>query len=227
MPDTPYLQHAKLCPVCNQKLSLYALISNIGTFKCTNNFVLNKKNKLNFYPLKDSTFGLHVGVMKTDNFVIKLMADNSFQLTFNSEHLFRLIESSSLSFFYLCNPLAITPSDYSVEINTYGLDAFSVCYYNVSELFSFTRKDNVPTLIQSDVLHSSKLEVFSTSLDEKRYSLHNSYSENKSILYFNDTVDKNNIKKTFIKEFDLLDHQLDFSNKSKILNKFDSWILLS
>jgi len=224
MLSSNFLEHGKTCPICNKKLSLYAIVGEIGTFKCNNNYVANKKRKLNFYPLRDKMFLLHSSVNKTDNFVIKLMDDNKFDFTFSSENLFKTIIKSNISFFYICN-LSSFYNETSYSINSYNVDGFNACYYKLSSILSFNYKDDNLTLTNYNS-SSCHLEMFSLLEDNNKYSLIYNYGTQKTLFYFNDSKE-NNIEPSFFKEFDILEYYPDFTNHSKVLNKFKSWVLLS
>jgi hypothetical protein len=227
MTSKSFLEHAKACPVCNQKLSLYAILNNYGTFKCSNNFIVNKKKKLNFYPLKDNTFGLDIKINKTDSFVVKLGENDSLALIPNSENMFRVLLSTQFKFFYLCNLSAINPPEYGTEPNTYEISIFNSCYYYESNYLKFDAKNNNVSIIQTTGSTPEQREWYSIIKNNEKYSLYYDYNIGKTIFYFNDSVDMENPTKTFIKEFPLLDYYPDFQDQEKLINKFKSWILLS
>lgn len=215
----PFLQHGKRCPCCKQKLFLYATVEGIGTFKCSNNFVSNKKNRFNFYPLKDDTFGLDPRINKTDNFSFIIEGNNDFTLSVNTENMFRLLLNSSINLFYICNLSSIVNDSFDM-VNSYEIDMFNVCYYNYSNDLKFKIKDNV---VSGSQMHDSifKIEVFSLNLDKESYSLYYDFNNKKTLFYYNESTT------IFTKEFPLLDYYPDFSDINKVSQKFKSWVLFS
>jgi hypothetical protein len=214
-----FLKHGKTCPCCKQKLFLYAIVEGIGTFKCSNNFVSNKKNSFNFYPLKDDTFGLDPRVNKTDNFSFIIESNNGFSLSVHTENIFRLLLNSTINLFYICNLSSIVNDSFDI-VNSYGIDMFNVCYYNYSNDLKFKIKDNVVSISQ---MHdsTSKIEIFSLNLDNESYCLYYDFNNEKTVFYYNESTT------IFTKEFPLLDYYPDFSDRNKVSQKFKSWVLFS
>lgn len=220
-----FFEHGKVCPVCSNKLSLYLSISNVGTFKCNNNFVKNKKNKLNFYPLKDNFFTLHNGILKSDFIKIHLLNDKDFSFTLSSESLFRVIERETLHFFYLCNLNSfVCKNSYYNGINNYEIQSYLSCYYKGSNILSF-KYDGLKHTLTLDQDEALSIEAFSVSSNDesKRFCLVYDTSDNKTTLYVIDST----TSKDFSSSVELMDHYPDFSNKEKLIKRFESWILMS
>jgi hypothetical protein len=232
-----FFEKKKRCPTCNKKLSLYLCIDNVSTFK---NQVIKGQNEdfLYFKPLKDDKFNLHINVSLEDFIEVKIIDDIKFSLSFSSEKLFRIIEASNLRFFYLCNEDAIKISEgYINVINNYEISSYDVCYYKLANslLFKYNYSDDVYSLsLDSQFNNTVGLEIYSIfKVDKditKYYCLVYDFNDDKTKFYFV-TNDTNSIveftENQFVKELPTLCYYPDFKDKEKIINKLDSWILLS
>jgi hypothetical protein len=217
-----FLQLANKCPVCQNLLSLYLVISSIGTFKCNNNFVKNKKNRFSFYPLKDNIFELSNSVLPSDFINITAQKNNNFNLNINSESLFKELIDKYLSFFYLCDLSAINDCSNSKDINNYEIDACNCCYVKFTNLLSFSKDKQITLSLNSNT--PTLEEIFNINHNDDSYILVNDFNRNKTIFYYQNNK---SIDSSFNSEFNLLSNTLDFSDKNKIINKFKSWILMS
>jgi hypothetical protein len=158
---------------------------------------------------------------------------NTNSITFNTTSAEKIIQNQdSIYFFFICNPSSIEYLSNDYEINVYDS-----CYFRSSFPVKFVKNDNrlCPTYIEPPGNHIAN-EHF-TILDkkensEKVYVLTVSHEDNKTYLMYysvdnEQTSDEAFTPKVFTKELPLLKTSPDPSDKDKLLERMNSWIIMS
>lgn len=120
---------------------------------------------------------------------------------------------SAYYFYYLCQPKAIGMSLHGLS---HSIDMSAACYYRSSETLINKSEQNV----------STREEYFSYKILNKLYYLGLDYD--KQIMNFHQlSISDGIIISRFEKSFPAPNNRFDFSNKEKIIKKFNNWTLIS
>lgn len=213
-----FLNFNKTCPVCDNKLTLYLqsvpnMYDDIGIlFKSLDNY------KFNFLLGNNNDY--------SDEDYVTLENEN---LSFGSFKMKRYFNNSQFYFYYLCKN-----SGFRVSNNgDYEINLRHGCYYRSSPIFKFkNNKINVYNIDEKKLINHDEILSFSVPMDEtkeKNYLLTLDYFNKKTILMYyildkNQTSEELDIMRQYLPE---LTKRPDFKNKTNLIKKFNSWIVLS
>lgn len=221
MKISKFINYNELCPCCGNKLNL---------FMATN---------LNSNPIlwKGKVFEKHLEFTRKDDpkekfNIIETQDDHILEKysTF-TKHLW----VHNFWFFYICNPKAIKIKDIPYD---FEIAAFESCYYRASPLMQCinisTRKIEIVNLDEENYenLEQTYSVKYDTESETKAYLLSLDYKENKSKLWYCrypiESFKKDNAK-TFEIEMPLIKNVPNFlpEHRDKLIEKFQSWILMS
>jgi len=227
-----FLDFNNTCPICDKSLTLYL---QWGKYMCFQGEVLNKKH-LRFIPHVDFSND----VKKLNELIIDLVYrhDNWEIIASELNNDVRkpvpgkFDNISELHMFYLCNADGFKTKSYDYEINIY-----KGCYFRSSS--DFKCEDNKIISVNESIPHAAlcredfSFKSFSDDL-QKVYILSLQYELNKTQLWFYTVTDAQSKESgfkpvIFDKEMPLLNNRPDFDldNRDKLIDRFDSWILLS
>lgn len=222
------------CPLCNEPLTLYMQWVNSICFRAS----LIEKNHYRFdlfacfnKDIEDSEL--------LDNYMNLMFYDNPQQsgsFNFSSAKLFNLSKKHHIYFFYMCNSqgFKITQANRDYQILLY-----KACYYRSSifmELKELEKHWRMLPLTKEFENVVNKNETFtfkSRSSDlEKVYILNLDNEEKETTLWYYTITEeqrKNNgpHSNVFEKKLPLLSKRPNFKNKQAMIDRLDSWIIMS
>lgn len=216
-----FISHNKVCPICHKPLTLYMQWLRSACFKSN----VIQDNVYEFKPLPNT-----IGCTWTDSSMNLFIYENYIATTFSQGFLAEA-KKYQLYFFFLCN--------FSAFDSNNTINIVKGCYYRSSATMEFKNNNKDwkleylgsedPKLINRDEFFSIERNV--NGLD-KVYVLKTSYTENTSTLfhYSVDPIDRKKSyyePKMFEKEFPILKNELDLTDQQKLMDKFQTWILLS
>lgn len=214
------------CPICNNELTLFAQFDDSTCFKAS-----QSEDIIYFEPFKK------LGELSNDDFFE--LSRKNFKLKFNSS---KVLEESSkqLYFFYLCNPAGFTDKYNNTD---YEINVYKMCYYRSTPFIDvikekYKTKKRIMKVSELDESLSNKDETFAIKTDdgsmEKIYILHLNYGDKKTILWhYTVTTDqrKDSTFKPSVFEKELPEltvrPKLGVEDRDKLINKLDSWVLMS
>lgn len=220
------------CPVCGKALTLYMHVSRGALWvaeqpqKGTYQFhqFLNKQEGVG--PEDSVNLSVHEGLITIETESPKLQQD---------------LKTWQFFFFKACGIDAFEENKKDYDINLYD-----ICYYRCSPFYEFKRTPearnawSLHTVIedQTEMVNRDESFVFKTMNDaglEKVYALNLEHDLNHTRLYYYTTTPEQRAMTVFEPNFfekkDLppLPHRPDLSieNRHKLLNRLDTWILMS
>lgn len=161
---------------------------------------------------------------------------NDFETKFSTSQMAAEAKRSQLYFFYLCNNEGFEESgdDYSINI-------YKGCYYRSSPWFEFQKTSKKSWSLKtinpddSNLVNNEEVLSFSRNVDgvEKVYMLNLNGHDNKTIFMHysveDGQEDPSYSPNVFEKEIPNLVNRPNFSlpNRDRLLDRFDSWIIMS
>lgn len=215
------------CPICQNPLTLYLQWLNGPCFKAS-----KITYKWRFQPFKNSNH-------KFNHEYLDLLDLGSLtEIQYGSSEMAQEAKRRHMYFFYLCNPDGFKDVGQDYEINIY-----KGCYWRSTPLLEHkkyldeshcgleTINPDEKELINGDEIFSFKK---SSSNEERVYTLQINYAEDKTGFMFyslNDEQKKNEFfePNIFDKTMPMLGARPDFTieHRDKLIDRFDSWILMS
>lgn len=200
-----FIDYNQYCPLCNKKLTLYLALSDTMFLRAETLY-----NSYRFYKFFYESFGY-------DQFIEISFKNDSYTLYINDFNLIKNAHNSS--FFFVCN-------EDSINLN-FGqfksIDLMDSCYVRVSQDFELINNQlNLIDPNQKDFINSN--EYFSYIKNKKIYFLEFNYGESKMRLSILDMIANKSI---FSNELELPTTRPDFSDKEKIIDMFELWMLMS
>jgi len=201
--------------------------------------VFKSEKNLGDYSFKP--FKFYNELEPNEDIVLVYEVDNTIEMEFTTSRLSAEAKKAPLNFFYLCN------SESFVELggSCYELPLYDACYYRSSPVMEFKKqelgKKKVWALeysVEAEKALTNVEEHFSIKdpQEEKEnvYFLSLKYDENITMLHYYTVTKSNSEDKSFIpnifeKQLPLLTSRpkFDSNNRTVLLNKFESWILMS
>ena len=209
-----FLDYNKLCPKCGKELSLYMGSSNfcVKGVKSDNGYLFDKNSNC-----------CDILTIENDGINIDIVGE------LNPQDLY----FKKMFFFYVCNENAIKKETWDYSVNLYD-----ACYYRASNYFRISNENEKNIMKrhenEKDLINHQESFAISTMKNdiENVYFVSVKYAEEKTKFWYY-TVNEEQAKdeyyspEVFEKEFPLMANKLDLSNKEKLIEKFDSWILMS
>ena len=219
------------CPVCGNKLILYAQAIGGVCFKSSS----VKDGKVEFV----QHIPEHSGNEEAHRFILEAKVKDE-ALVYMPERLRDKYDSFPFYLFQLCNQDSLKVKTSSMSIDKYEINAFKVCCYRSTKRMhlSSTIKDKnliefvLPNL-ESTSLRSERFGFSRWVNDlQKVYILSLDYDTNSSRLWYyscteQDLRNKEFEPKIFFKDIGALKKRMDFRNVDSLMDVFDSRILLS
>lgn len=216
------------CPVCDNDLTLYLQMKDSVCFRAHK----QKQNIYHFQPYKC----LNKSILESD-FIDLYDYGKDFETKFSTSQMAAEAKRSQLYFFYLCNNHGFDDNgdDYTINI-------FNGCYYRSSPFLEFQKTAKKSWSLKtidpdhSDLVNQEEVLSFSKKIEEieKVYVLVLNSSDNKTVfMYYSvneeQSKDANYSPSLFEKEMPMLTNRPNFSisNRERLLDRFDSWLILS
>ena len=219
-----FIDFNKICPKCGNQLSLY-----LGT---NTKFIKAIHDMDGGYIFAENDDCKNFNKIKSEddvNFTVSYEEKEDISYYSSKDSLLE----SDIIFFYICNCDAINATKWDYSINVYD-----ACYYRGSQKFSIKNIDgeNILKLHENskDVINHEESFCFDIMKNnvEYVYFLSLKYVGQKTVLWHY-TVNEEQAKdeyynpNIFEKELPLLTNRPDFSNSDKMIERFDSWIIMS
>lgn len=228
-----FLDFNTLCPSCQEPLTLFMRWSGdpIDDDYKLFQFYRKMNGNLAFQEVKQENKYLQNSKRTME--INGIVYPNTNSITFNTSSAEKIIQDQdSVYFFFLCNPDSIEQLSYDYEIN-----AYKSCYFRSSFPVKFVKENNLlcPSYLEPTP-HPLRDESF-TFIDrkeghEKIYVLTLSYEDDRTILKHYSITDEQAAMddfepSVFSKDLPLLKNRFDQSNKEKLLERLNSWIVMS
>lgn len=232
MDITQFIQFNNSCPICGENLTLYMQWEHSV---CLKSQQVNSKH-LHFEPFKIMK-SLDEGNHSVD--IIK--NDTHLNIKLNSNKLQEISKTTQVYFFYLCNESGFKDKGgYDFEISLY-----KGCYYRSTPWLKFKRtksKRNGRLLLDAsnelnkDLIMKDESFSFKSTINdvERVYMLNLDYEGQETSLWHYSATEEQKSQagfkpNLFEKKIPLLNKRPDFSleNRDKLIDRFDSWILMS
>jgi len=230
---TDFLHFNRQCPLCGEPLGLY--MQWIGSL-CFRALPSNPRtpNIYDFHPILGSDKDLSTDDCFENNM---LLADHGDYLAteFDSNKMRNEAKKYQMYFFFLCNPLGIKKK----HAGKHEISLYKGCYYRSSPFMEFKKDDNDNWSLQflnSESLLINKQESFAVKHylndTEKVYMLSLNHDKQETAFWYYSVTDsqkkETNFKpKLFEKKMPLLKKRPNFENQEKLVERFDSWIIMS
>ncbi len=226
-----YLHTNEACPVCGEPLKLYMQVTDGPLWKSSqvsaNTLIFEKSTRL---PPSE-------GTVSGDYFWITRNGDN-YNFNFSGSSILQHSKTWYVFFFYLCNDKAIE-NKYGTD---YEIDPYKACYYRSCPFMEFVLDSDTKewTLKLSQEIDSNTRDeicIFKTHHEdglEKVYILSLDYEFKLTTLRFFKTFPQDRLSedfepKIFKKELPLLGvhPNFDISERDKLIDRLNSWIIMS
>lgn len=226
-----FLHFNRDCPSCGEPLDLYMQWHNSTLWKAHQ----PKPDTYTFHPYK-----MKKGEMSNDDSIIIVEKDNILDLYFSSQKIKDEAERQNMHFFFLCNENGFVEKGdpvYDYEINIY-----KACYFRSSVEMQMKKSSKKKILLSQTIPEQEKFTnqeesfAFISHHDEleKVYILSLKSVEDMTKLWHytatrEQKANENFEPKLFDKEMPLLTvrPKFDLENRERLIDRFDSWILIS
>jgi hypothetical protein len=223
-----FLKFNNNCPICDEPLSLYMQCDDKTLWKSK-----KKGNKYTFTPYKliNAPFTADDVMELYDN------GEDGVEFKFEGSDIKREYKTWSLNFSYICNRSGINvKGNYAYDINPYY-----ACYVRTTPWMEFKHMPEGKVwelnVINPDHVNLTNLDEnfcfkVITNDVEKVYMLNLDYESDKTRLWHYVVTaaqrdDEHYEPKLFSKEMPLVGMRPKFENKTKFIDRMDSWILIS
>jgi hypothetical protein len=220
-----FINFNRCCPVCKGPLTLYMQWIDTALFKGT-----EIKEKGYQFDKVDNCSSL-----KTDEETSFFMYQdgNSFQIEFLSDDMNSKLKNGTSFFFYVCNNEAIRD-----QVTDYDINVYKVCYYRSSSFLDYMKKDDAWILEDKSPGRVNETEtlIYKTqdTILEKTYVLCLDHGQNKTHFWHfclspEEKKNPNFEPNTIDREMPLMNTRPKFEiePKEKIIERFESWVLMS
>lgn len=222
-----FINFNQRCPVCDNDLTLYLQMKDSTCFRSNK----PKHNHYHFEPYKC----INKSISESD-YIDVYNYGKDFETKFSSSQMAAEAKKSQLYFFYLCNQNGFE----SAREDDYNINIYDGCYYRDTPFLEYQKTAKKTWILKTiDPDHESLInqkEVFSFSRivegTEKVYMLH--LNSNKTVFMHysvseEQKKDKDYSPNVFEKEVPHLTNRPNFSinNRDRLLDRFDSWIIVS
>jgi len=230
-----FLTFSQQCPICGESLNLYMQWINFTCFKAT----LLEPNLYQFDPFLRNNMVLQQ--VEDDDYMLLKNNGDTIETQMSSSKILQEAKKYHIYFFYLCNPLGFQKKKYG----DYQINLYKGCYYRDSAIMEFQRNEDQDnkswklTYLDKDHKHlSNKCESFSFKRTlnniERVYMLDLNYDQKvTTIWHYSVTEEEKKIEsfepKIFEKKMPLLKNRprLGLEDRDKLIDRFDSWIIMS
>ena len=227
-----FLHFNNECPVCGEPLKLYFSVMDGPLWKAS----LKLPNILKFEQIKCKD-----NKLSDKEFFLIIDNETDCQLEFSNHDIFNIAQKWNGFFFKLCNEHAIE-EDSSIS---YSIDPYKACYYRSTPFMDFQLVENDNwelrlargTSASFDNSMRDEVCIFKVQQDngdEKLYILNIDYENQATVLRFcKTTAEQRSTEdfepKMFKKDLPLLSVRpnFDLADRDKLINRLDSWILMS
>lgn len=226
-----FLHFNQSCPVCGEPLTLYAQVLDGPLWKS----VKVGSGTYHFRQLKckNKDFGDDDFFWVTDN-------QDGFDIDFSTAKIYQNSKTWTLFFFFMCNETGIEDA----PRESYGINPCTACYYRSSPFLEFKQnEDKNWRLIRASGTDSvegdNRDEIFSfcnrqDNGGEKMYVLNLDYESKQTSLRYYSATEAERADRDFdpkILKIDLpilnVRPNFDLLQRDKLIDRFDSWILMS
>ncbi len=229
-----YLHTNEACPVCGEPLKLYMQVTDGplwgSSLVSVDSLIFEKRTRL---PPEE-------GAISGDYFWITISGDD-YNFNFSGSNILQHSKTWNVFFFYLCNDKAIE-NKYGTD---YEIDPYQACYFRSCPFMEFVLDSNdkkwkLELASGADLIDGKTRDeicIFKTQHDgglEKVYILSLDYESKLTTLRFFKTTDKDRANrdfepKIFKKELPLLNVRpnFDMSERDKLIDRLNSWIIMS
>lgn len=243
------------CPVCGKQLTLFMVVDGPVCFRAykepTNDlnsyfgfttriseqspldnwfkFVPTYSKKKDFSQF--GTYGKSHKIEENEIILMNIRPDETVDILYNADNCYNIVNKKTVHFFSICDTSAIKD-----HVSDFSIDVYKACYYRSTS--KMTLSDSTLTPVDESSKSAVKTEVVSIHKDyegfEKTYILSMDLTTKKTKFFYfkitdEDKKEKKVRPKVLEKEFDLLVKRPDLSleSRDKLINKFESWVLLS
>lgn len=228
-----FLHFNETCPVCGEPLSLYMQLSD-STLWRTLPTLLSGPNEYRFEQFKL----IDKDLSSEEDYISLIDGGDTFGLKSGSSKVYQKAKLWNLFFFAMCNEDAIEDK----SNGDYIINPYTACYFRSSSMMEMKKNNNKEWRLEEinverpDMFIRDEIFIFKVSQEdvEKVYILNINYEDqNTSFQYYSTTEEQRKLEnfdpKTFKKELPLLPARPNFEmdQRDKLINRFDSWILLS
>lgn len=229
LPD--FLHFNRDCPICGEPLDLYMQWEYSTLWKAHQ----NAPDTYTFTPFK-----LISDKIKKEDTIIICEAYNSIETYFSTPALAEIFKAKEAYFFYLCNEAGF--ADRGEPATDYEINLYRGCYFRSSVTFKMKQHSKKNWKLEESKEEQASLinkaESFSfkniTEELEKIYMLNLDSVDNLTKLWHYSATpeqrkDENYEPKLFEKEMPLLTvrPKFDLEHREKLLDRFESWIIMS
>jgi len=219
------------CPVCGEPLTLYMQVLDGPLWKALrpNSSIWHFEQ----FKVKDEE-------LKEDDFFFLTDKGHLFDIDFSSAKVYQKSKTWNLFFFFMCNEDGFEDTPHE----GYGINPYTACYYRSTPFLEFKQNTNQDwrLTLQSEfdpIEGSVRDEIFTFKANQKNgnekvYVLNTDYEVKSTILRYytvspEERRDKYFDPKVFRKDLPLLNVRpnFDLANRSQLISRFDSWILMS
>jgi hypothetical protein len=223
-----FIHFNQRCPICDNDLTLYLQMKDSTCFRAHK----QKKNIHHFQPFKC----INKSISPLD-YIDLYDYGRDFETKFSSSQMAAEAKRSQLYLFYLCNEQGFEEEDNNFTINIYG-----GCYYRSSPFLEYQKTAKKTWLLKTinpdhdNLVNHDELFSFSREVNdiEKVYMLNLNNHNNKTVFMHYSVNDEQRKDKDYSpnvleKEISNLIARPNFSiaNRDKLLDRFDSWVILS
>jgi hypothetical protein len=232
MKVSEFIRYNRRCPICDEPLGLYMQWIDSVCFRAK----LIGDDMYQFDPFMGTN--KDIGTDDLFNHFMTLKDDGECEVKFSSAALKREALKYNAYFYYLCNPAGIKKTSWG----EHEMSAYKSCYYRSSPILDFKKSIMSDDLYLSnldesvtDVVNKDETFCFNTidqeglekvyilnldSVEKKMDFWHYSISEkDKNTKYFKPNL--------FSKEMPLIPVKLKLEDRSKLIDRFESWIIMS
>lgn len=218
-----FLHFNSMCPICGNKLTLFMQVIDSVLLKATQ---LDKEYI--FYPYKyKNSFD------ESEDTVSLYEIDNSIEINFATTKLNVNINDNGFFLFYLCNENSFE----DIGNSTYELLSYDACYYRSSPMLISNPNNNTLEYINANEMNFPNINehfVVKKVLSDREsiYFISMIYLEDKTCMKYYHVLNKDLNNESFYpnifeKDLPLLPNKLPFDDRDKLIDKLDSWILMS
>lgn len=170
-----------------------------------------------------------------ETILMNIRPDETVDIMYNADNCYNIVNNNNVYFFNICNTKAIKDhgSDFSIDV-------YKACYYRSTSKMklsdsTLTFPDATPDGLKDSAIKTETVTIHKACEGlEKTYILSMDFTTEKTKFYYfkitdEDKKEKKIRPKVLEKEFDLLIKRPDFGldARDKLINKFESWVLLS
>lgn len=233
-----FLEFNQQCPICDSKLTLYMqIIDNL----CLKEDLSKSEDKSYYFtPLNGKN-----KKELADEYVKLKITNNNYNLLCSSSKLFLEMRKSQIYFFYLCNEAGLKKQKYNE--NDYYISPYYGCYFRSTPIAELHNQENVFPLesglplktINPDhknIVNINETLVFNSYCQplEKVYALNLNADIQQTEFSYYAVTDEDKLKENF--KPNIFDSKMplltvrpkfDKEHRDQLLNRFESWIILS